>query len=231
MQQSLDQLAVFIVQLFVIVDPLAAVPIFLAITSNHNRGERRAIARRGCLIGYLVIVLFIIGGPALLDYFGIGRSAVLISGGLLLFVIALELLYGNPTKTQTSSSEEKLAEKKEDVSVTPLAIPLLAGPGAIVTCLVFASQAHDLFAILLLVAGALVVFLCAYFLLHWADELSRVLGVLGMKVAVRIVGLVLAFIAVQYVINGVTALWPAVRTHAPAGNSSAVVFPDFHPRL
>ncbi|WP_136524938.1 MarC family protein [Geomonas ferrireducens] len=223
MQHSLDQLAVFIVQLFVIVDPLAAVPIFLAITSHHNKGERRAIARRGCLIGYFVIVLFIIAGPALLDYFGIGRSAVLISGGLLLFVIALELLYGNPTGTQTSSSEERLAEKKEDVSVTPLAIPLLAGPGAIVTCLVFASQAPDLFSILLFAAGAFVVFFCAYLLLHWADELARVLGVLGMKVAVRIIGLVLAFIAVQYVINGITELWPAVRLHPAVGKTSALV--------
>lgn len=210
MQNHLEQLVVFVVQLFVIVDPLAAIPIFLVITSHHNKMERRSIARRGCLIGFLAIVFFLVVGPALLNYLGIGSSAVMISGGLLLFLIALELMYGHPTGTQTSSKEERLAEKKEDVSVTPLAIPLLAGPGAIVTCLVFSSQASGVLSSLMLIVGAALVFGSAYLLLHWADELSRVFGVLGMKVAVRIVGLILAFIAVQYVINGVTQLWPAV---------------------
>lgn len=210
MQDQLEQMIVFVVQLFVIVDPLAAVPIFLAITAYNTKAERRAIARRGCLVGFLAIVFFLVLGPLLLAYFGIGRSAVLISGGLLLFAIALELLYGHSTGTQTSSKEEQLAEKKEDVSVTPLAIPLLAGPGAIVTCLVFASQAAGALFVLLLVAGAAIVFASAYLLLHWADELAGIFGELGMKVAVRIIGLILAFIAVQYVINGITALWPAV---------------------
>ncbi len=211
MESHLEQLLVFVVQLFVIVDPLAAVPIFLAITAHHTKVERRHIARRGCLIGLLAIVFFLVAGPSLLDYFGVSRSAVLISGGVLLFLIALELLYGNPTGTQTSSKEERLAEKKEDVSVTPLAIPLLAGPGAIVTCLVFSSQAAGVLSVLVLIAGAATVFASAYLLLHWADELAHVLGVLGMKVAVRIIGLILAFIAVQYVINGLTALWPEGR--------------------
>ena len=221
MSNDLARLTVFVVQLLVIVDPLAAVPIFLAITSHNTRQERRSIARRGCLVGFFAIVFFILAGPPLLDYFGIGSSAVFISGGLLLFVIALELLYGNPTGTQTSSSEERLAEKKDDVSVTPLAIPLLAGPGAIVTCLVFASQGRAPFALLLLVSGAAVVFVATYLLLHWADDLSRLLGVLGMKVAVRIVGLILAFIAVQYVINGVTALWPAGHAAPPVSQATA----------
>ncbi len=209
-----EQLIVFVVQLFVIVDPLAAVPTFLAITVAHSKLERRAIARRGCSIGLLAIVFFLVAGPSLLKYFAIDTSAVQISGGLLLFVIALELLYGNPTGTQTSSKEERLAEKKEDVSVTPLAIPLLAGPGAIVTCLVFSSQASGALSVLVLIGGALIVFITAYLLLHWADELASVFGELGMKVAVRIVGLILAFIAVQYVINGITAIWPGV--HIPS---------------
>lgn len=210
MQNHFEEFIIFVVQLFVIVDPLAALPIFLAITAHHTMHERRAIARRGCIIGFLAIVFFLVVGPSLLEYLGVGRSAVLISGGLLLFLIALELLYGHPTGTQTSTKEERLAEKKEDVSVTPLAIPLLAGPGAIVTCLVFASQATTPLTVAVLVAGASVVFLSGYLLLHWADYLARVFGELGMKVAVRIVGLILAFIAVQYVINGVTALWPAL---------------------
>jgi multiple antibiotic resistance protein len=134
----MELLTVFVIQLFIIVDPLAGIPIFLAITPGKTKLERRAMARRSCIVAFLVIVFFLVAGASILDYFGIKTSAVRICGGILLFIISLELLYGRATGTETSSREEQLAEEKEDVSVTPLAIPLLAGPGAIATTLAFA---------------------------------------------------------------------------------------------
>ncbi len=199
--------AVFVIQLFIIVDPLAGIPIFLAITPNRTRGERRVMARRSCLVAFLVIVFFLLAGPSILGWFGINTSAVRVCGGILLFLIALELLYGRATGTETSSREERLAEEKEDVSVTPLAIPLLAGPGAIATTLVFAGRANGWLSVAVLVAGAAIVFAVVYLFLHWADELATVIGALGMKILTRIMGLLLAFIAVQYVIDGVRALF------------------------
>lgn len=211
MTRHMELFNVFVIQLFIIVDPLASIPIFLAITPGKTRAERRAIALRSCVVAFLVIVFFLVAGASILDYFGITTTAVRICGGVLLFIISLELLYGKTTGTGTSSREERLAEEKEDVSVTPFAIPLLAGPGAIATTLLFAGQADGTPAFITLAAGAATVFASAYVILHWAEELGQLIGVLGMKIVCRIMGLLLAFIAVQYVIDGVRVVLANLR--------------------
>ncbi|MDD2272999.1 MAG: MarC family protein [Desulfuromonadaceae bacterium] len=202
----IELFTVLVVQLFIIVDPLTSVPVFLAITPGKSTGERRTIARRSCIIAFFIIVFFLVAGSPILDYFGITTSAVRICGGILLFIISLELLYGRTTRTQMSSREERLAEEKGDVTVTPLAIPLLAGPGAIATTLVFAGRAENMLAFAILIAGVALVFGCAYIILHWAEQLSGVIGPLGMKIMTRTMGLLLAFIATQYVIDGIQAV-------------------------
>ncbi len=195
----------YALQLFIIVDPIVAIPSFLAITPNDSPEERRTMARRGCLIAYLVIVAFILTGPALIGYLGIRTPAVRICGGILLFLISIEMLYGRTTGTGTSTREERIAETKEDVSVTPLAIPLLAGPGSIATTLIFSAHARGVLAYLVLLAACTAVFLATYLLLRRAEKLQRVIGSLGITVLVRIMGLVLAFISVQYVVDGAIA--------------------------
>ncbi len=197
---------VFIVQLFIVVDPFAGVPVFLAITPSKTSEERRSLARRGCAVACLLIVFFLTAGPYLLRYFGIQLMAVQICGGILLFVIALELLYGRPTGTEITSRETRLAGEKEDISVTPLAIPVLAGPGAIATSIIFAGRAASPLESGLLVIGAVAVFAATYLFLHWADHLLQFMGDLGMTIMTRIVGLIIAFISVQYVIDGVRAV-------------------------
>jgi len=206
MTHYIELLIVFVIQLFIIVDPLTGIPIFLAITPGKSRRERRVMARRSCIIAFFVVVFFLVAGSSILEYFGITTSAVRICGGILLFIISLELLYGRATGTQTSSREERLAEEKEDVSVTPLAIPLLAGPGAIATTLVFAERANSTLAFATLVTGAAIVFALVYVVLHWGEELARVIGALGMKIVTRTIGLLLAFIAVQYVVDGIRTI-------------------------
>jgi multiple antibiotic resistance protein len=193
----------FSVQLFIIVDPVAGVPVFLAITPQNSRAERRKMAVRGCVTAFAVVVFFILAGPWLVDYFGVRTAAIRICGGILLFVIAMEMLYGRPTGTGTSRREERLAEAKEDISITPLAIPLLAGPGAIATCLIFAARAQDFFSYLALLAGSAAVFGATFLLLSHADELLGWVGALGTAILTRIMGLILAFIAVEYVLDGV----------------------------
>lgn len=195
----------FALQLFLIVDPVAGVPVFLAITPHSDDLERRTMALRGCLVAFLVLAFFLLGGPVLVHWLGIGTPAVQICGGILLFVIALEMLYGRPTGTGTSPRETRLAGAKEDISITPLAIPLLAGPGAIATCLLFAAKASGPLAHLYLLAGAAAVFLVTYLLLAQAGTLARMLGTLGTAIVTRVMGLILAFLAVQFVIDGVRA--------------------------
>ena len=204
MRMHLELLIVFVIQLFIIVDPLACIPIFLAITSHKTKKERRIIARRSCFIAFVVLAFFVLAGNAILSYLGITTSTVQICGGILLFIIALEFLRGKATTTETSSLEERLAEEKEDVSVTPLAIPLLAGPGAIATTFVFAGRAESVFTYATLVTGSALVFCAVYLSLYWADDIAKIFGELGMKIITRIIGFLLAFIAVQYIVDGIS---------------------------
>lgn len=193
----------FVIQLLIIVDPVAAVPIFLGITPNSTAEERRAMAWRGCMVAFVVVAFFLLAGPSLLGYFGIGSPAVRICGGILLFVIALEMLYGRFTGTGTSPREERLAGEKEDISITPLAIPLLAGPGAITTALIFADRAPTFTATFFLLMGCAAVFATTALFLRYSEIMVRAVGKLAMAVFIRIFGLVLAFLAVQYVVDGV----------------------------
>ena len=137
MSAAWEIFVVFALQLFVIVDPIAGIPVFLTITPDNTRQQRRAMAIRGCLTAFAILVFFLLGGRWVMAYFGIETPSVRICGGLLLFAISLEMLYGRATGTGTSRWEERLAESKDDISITPLAFPLLAGPGAIATCLIF----------------------------------------------------------------------------------------------
>lgn len=203
MHPQLELFIGFFVQLLVIVDPVAGVPLFLAITPGSSVEERRAMARRGCLLALLILAFFLLFGPTLLAYFGIGLAAVRICGGILLFVIALEMLYGRPTRTISSRRERELAGAKEDISLTPLAFPLLAGPGAIATSLLFAPRAAGVGDRLLLLAAAALVLLVTLLMLRRAEGLLRLVGDLGATIVTRLMGLILAFLAVQYVIDGV----------------------------
>jgi len=202
----MDLFWAFSLQLFIIVDPVAGVPLFLAITPHNSGEERRAMAGRGCLVAFLVVTFFLFGGPPVLAYLGISTPAVRITGGVLLFAIALEMLYGRLTGTQTSRREARLAEAKADISITPLAIPLLAGPGAIATSLLFSRRAASAADYLGLLAAAATVFALAYLMLAKASTLARLWGSLGTTILTRVMGLILAFLAVQYVIDGLHAV-------------------------
>lgn len=206
MKDYFELMTIFVIQLFIIVDPLACIPIFLAITTSKSKTERRMLARRSCFIAFIVLVFFIVAGNAILSYLGIAMSTIQICGGILLFIIALEFLRGKATTTETSTLEERLAEEKEDVSVTPLAIPLLAGPGAIATTFVFAGKTNSMLAYATLIAGLALVFFAVYACLYWADNIAGLFGELGMKIITRIMGFILAFIAVQYVVDGIVPL-------------------------
>ena len=157
-------------------------------------------------MAFLLSGFFLLAGPLFLGYFGIGSSAVLIAGGILLFLISLEMLYGRMTGTGTTPREERLAEERPDVSVFPLAFPVLAGPGAVATCLIFAAQVASLGERLALLAATFAVFVLTSLVLLRAELLMKVLGSLGVSIASRIMGLLLALLAAQYVIDGIVAL-------------------------
>lgn len=195
--------ATVVFNLFLIVDPVAAVPVFLYITKENTTQERRRMVLKACIIAFLVLAFFALIGMPLLDYFKISTGAVRIAGGILLFGIGMEMLYGRVTRTETTEHEEKEAIEKPDVSVTPLAIPLLSGPGAIAATMLFSHP--DNAGAVVVIAALVVVCLASFIILSLSEEMHRVLGQLGLKVIGRVMGLLLTFVAAQLFIDGLKA--------------------------
>jgi multiple antibiotic resistance protein len=184
-----------------IVDPIAALPSYLAITQDETAEQRRATALRACVAMALLLIGFGIGGRWIFRAFGITFPAFRIAGGLILWFVAIDMLKAQRT-TQESGEELAEGQAKDDVALTPLAIPILAGPGAISTVMVLAGEAHS-FARGAVVYGsvALTAFI-SYVILRLGDRLVKFLGSTGIRVVTRIMGLLLAALATQFVVTG-----------------------------
>lgn len=192
--------------LFVIVDPVGCLPVFAAITRRKTREQRRATIRRAVTIAFCVLVFFALLGHWMLASLGIGMPAVRIAGGVLLFLIGIEMLYGRITQTTTSAGDEEEASEKEDVSITPLAIPFLAGPGSIAAVILLSGNAGAPREVVPVVAAVALVMAATWLLLRTTDTLLAVLGRIGVRVVARVMGLLLLFLSVQQVIDGLQAL-------------------------
>jgi multiple antibiotic resistance protein len=194
-----------VVNLFLIVDPIGLMPLFAAITRHNSVGERRRMIRRAILIAFAVLAFFAVVGKYVLEYFSVSIAAVRIAGGILLFAIGLEMLYGRITRTETTEPEEAEAAEKADVSVTPLAIPFLAGPGGIAAVVLFSGTAEGSSGALMVIGALVIVMLASWLLLSLTDGMLRVLGQIGVKVIARVMGLLLLFVATQFVVDGIRA--------------------------
>jgi len=200
----LEQLIKFFVVFFVVVDPISLMPLFAGLTEGASRPYAKKMAGKGALIALSICVLFALGGAKFLDIMGISLSAFRIAGGTLLFLIALEMVFGRTSGTKSTNDEEQEAKTREDVSVFPLAFPFIAGPGALATILLTAGELRSsplLFAGLLGVI-ALIIILC-WVLMLATPQLMRVLGVTGASVMSRLSGVILSALAVQFIIDGI----------------------------
>jgi multiple antibiotic resistance protein len=201
-----EQLLKFFVTFLVVVEPVSVIPIFIALTEGASEAERRRMARKGVLIAAIILVVFsVIGGP-FLRLLNISIDAFRIFGGLLLFLIALEMVFARTSGTRTSDPEQAEGRRKSDISVFPLAFPFIAGPGALATILLaFGPATGDpaLFAGLL--ACVVVVLVLCLLTLYVASPLMRVMGVTGANVVNRLFGVVLGALSVQFVIDGIRA--------------------------
>jgi len=198
-----DFLVPALVTLLVVVDPIGVVPAFIGVTDGLPRAARRAVALRACLIAAGILAGTALIGDWLLRALSITLPAFRIAGGLLLFYISAEMAFGVRTVRQTQQAEEAIEEHVRNIAAFPLAIPLMAGPGAITATVLLAGRAHGdpLRLALLLVVIALVIAICLV-TFYAASRISRWLGVTGNIVLSRLLGVILAALAVQYVIDG-----------------------------
>jgi multiple antibiotic resistance protein len=190
------------VTLLVVVDPVGVAPMFVACTSEQTAPERRITLRRAVIVAALVSLFFLLAGHLLLSYLGVSVHAFAISGGILLFATALPMLFGHRPVMQGPEHSD-VQRPGEDPAVFPLAIPLLSGPGTIATLLLLANQARaDAARSAILVAVTVAVFLVSWAILQTAERLLARLGAGGISILTRVLGLVLAALAVQYVLDG-----------------------------
>lgn len=197
--------------LFVTIDPVGLAPMFLAVTAGAKTAERRRIAVRATIVSLTILMIFVVGGNRLLSVLGISVPAFQISGGLLLLLIATEMIFGW-RQQRKSEAAEKLANDdgatghhEHDVSVFPLAIPLIAGPASISAVILLASQAPDGIAYAGLIAVIVGIIGSCFVAFLLADRIDRLLGATVQLVLTRLLGVLLAALAVQFVGDGIRA--------------------------
>lgn len=201
----LEQALKFFIVFFVVVEPISLIPVFSGLTDGASVAYKRKMALKSVLVASGILLLFALGGAAFLGAMGIALDSFRIFGGLLLFLIALEMVFARESGTRTSSDEKVESKKRADISVFPLAFPFMAGPGALTTLLLWFGPipvTQQPLQFLLMFGCALVVLACCLFAMRVAGPLMRVIGVTGTNVANRLFGVVLGALAVQFVIDG-----------------------------
>ena len=194
--------------IFFLVDPFAAIPAFLAITESADPVRRKRMARKGALTCFIVLTGFALGGQLIFRMFGITLPAFEVAGGLILLLIGLDMLEAKRSPTQEAHGDTEEAAAKEDAGIVPLGIPMLAGPGAISSVMVLVGQVPSLWhwemgAIL---GSITFTSLVTYWVLASASQVRRVMGDTGIRILVRVMGLLLVALAMQFFVNGLTDL-------------------------
>ena len=193
------------VALFVVIDPIGLAPLFIAFTRGAAPRARFIIGARAVGVAAALLLLFGLAGEAVLDFLGISLPAFQIAGGILLFLTALYMLFDRRTKRR----EDQAHTLEEDPSIFPLAMPLIAGPGAIATVILLSGQAQGDPLYLAQVMGVAALVLGGVLLLFsLASPVERLLGPTGINVVTRLLGMLLAALSVQFVLNGILAIWP-----------------------
>ena len=192
--------------IFFLVDPFAALPTFLAVTAGSDSARRRRMARKASLTALIFLSAFAMAGQYIFKMFGITLPAFEIAGGVILLLIGLDMLEARRSPTQETSGDTEDAASKEDAGIVPLGIPMLAGPGAIASVMVLVGQAQNSWQMVAILASIFITAVICYFVLGNSDKVARALGDTGIRILVRIMGLLLVALAVQYFVNGMADL-------------------------
>jgi len=201
--------------LFVIVDPLATAPALLAMTPNNTPEQRLRMARLACSTAAVVLLVFSVAGTIVFKIFGITMPAFQIAASIVLLIIALDMLRVQRSRVQETHEEKQAGAEKDDIAITPLAIPMLAGPGAISTTVLLQNEARDVPQRIALYGCIVAVAAVSYLIFRLAVRGARWLNPIAMSIAVRVMGLLLAAVAVQFLLNGIRAFHAELSSTPP----------------
>lgn len=197
------------VSVFVMVDPFAAIPVYLVLTERFTQIEVKKTRRKAILVASCILLSFAITGMSVLNFFGISMPALRIAGGILLLKFALEQMKGSPEKIKHEEEDESL--HRDDISIVPLAMPMLAGPGAISTIVVQSTRATQILNFTLLIVAIFLVMWISALILNSSQYLYRLLGKTGLNLLGRIMGILIAAIAIEFIITGMRESFPILQ--------------------
>ena len=192
--------------LFVIVDPVATVPAFLAMTPTDTFAQRAKMARLACVLATIVLLTFAIAGKYIFHFLGITMPAFQIAASIVLLIVALDMLRARRSRVQETDEETVAGAEKTDIAITPLAVPMLAGPGAISTAILLQNQARGIVQYIALCSVIAGVMFASYLILRFASHGTRFLNPIAMKIISRVMGLLLAAVAIQFMLNAIKEL-------------------------
>lgn len=198
--------------IFFVVDPFAVIPLFLSITRGDEPRRKRATALKAAIVASATMLVFAVAGGYIFKLFGITIGAFKIAGGILLFLLGLDMLRAETSRVRSSPEEEAEGIERDDVAVIPLGIPMLAGPGAIAMVTVLMGQSwHSPARIVIVVAAIVLTGLLTHLILRASTLVERTLRQTGLNILNRLMGLILAAMAVQFVVNGIADVLPQLR--------------------
>ena len=200
--ETLQHVITILIPLFIIMDPLGNLPFFLLFTEQNTLKEKRKMAAIASLAACLILIFFGLTGDFILRLFNISLPAFQIAGGLIFFIYALQMLRLIPGGIKTTRKEEQEGIEKQNVALVPLATPLLAGPGAITAVLVWQQRPDIPISMPLLFIAIITACLGIYFVFYFGEWIRKMMGVGGIRVVTRLMGLLLAVIAVQFIVSG-----------------------------
>ncbi len=200
----------FAIALFVITNPVGAIPIFLGLSDPSTIAEKKQIAVKAGIAILVIFTVVIFIGKGLLGFFGISVEAFRVAGGIIIFMLGISMLNSKQSPLKHTKEEHKHAAEKEDIAIVPLSIPIIAGPGAISSLIVASHAQNDLYGKLVLVGIAAIVALIIFTFLYLAGPIGKFLGVSGIKITTRVMGMILTALAVEMIVNSLLVLLPGL---------------------
>ena len=201
--QSETQFFIFcLTTLFTLINPIGIAPLLVVMTERFTKNERIKIAKKGSATALITLLLFAILGSLIFSFFGITIEAFQIMGGILFFRSGLRMLEAQVGRSRTTDTEIEEFKESDEIAISPIGVPLIAGPGAITGVMLLSAKAPSTLSIGTLLIAVIITMIIFYFILRAGDKVGKKIGVTGMRVIQRIMGLILMVIAVQFVING-----------------------------
>ena len=192
--------------LFAVINPLGITPIFVAMTEKYDSETRSKIARKGIITGSMILIVFTLLGSIIFQFYGITVEAFQIMGGVIFFRSGMRMLDAKVGRSRTTESEREEFKDTDEIAISPIGVPLITGPGAITGVVILSGKAPTNFSVLVLLFSVIFSMFIFYFILKAGNYIGQKIGIAGMRVIERMMGLILMVIAVQFIINGIETI-------------------------